>query len=226
MQALPQGATSAMKTAIMNQLLAVGVIPIVRVNDADLALRIADALLEGGAGTIEITATVPGAPRVIESLTKRFPDLLVGAGTILEETDARKAIDAGARYLVTVAMLPAVIKTAHRYGLPALPGVFTPTEAVAALEAGADALKLFPASAVGPAYLKALRAPLPQAVWCPVGGVELENLGQWVTAGASLVGVGSPLLQDVARTRDFAALARRMRAWVDEWRRVQAERSA
>lgn len=215
-----------MKTAIMNRLLEVGVIPIVRVDSANMALRIAEALLEGGAGTVEITATVPGAPRVIESLGQRFPELLVGAGTVLDEATARAAIDAGARYVISVGTLPAMIRTAHRYGVPALPGILTPTEAVAALEAGADALKLFPASAVGPAYLKALRAPLPQAVWCPTGGVNLENLGEWVAAGASLVGVGSPLLQDVARTRDFAALAHRTRTWMDEWRRLRSERPA
>lgn len=212
-----------MKASIMARLLGAGVIPIVRVDSEDTALRVAEALLEGGAGTVEITATVPGANRVIEALNRRFPELLIGAGTILDEATARAAIEAGALYIISVGLIRDVISTAHRYGIPALPGVLTPTEVVSALEAGADALKLFPAAAVGPAYLRALRAPLPQAVWCPTGGVDLASLGEWVAAGASLVGVGSPLLQDVVRTNDFEALVTRTRAWVDAWQRLRSE---
>lgn len=210
-----------MRPQITASLLDIGVIPIVRVHSSDMALRIAEALLEGGARTVEITATVPGAPRVIEALSQRFPELLVGAGTILDEASGRAVIDAGARYLITVGTIGEVITVAHRYGLPAIPGVLTPTEAVLALNLGADVLKLFPASTVGPSYLKALRGPLPQAIWCPTGGVDLENLGEWMAAGASLVGVGSPLLQDVAKTNDMAALSRRTRTFVDEWARLR-----
>src|SRR5690606_31799538 len=139
---------------------------------------------------------VPGAPKVIAALRDKFPDLLVGAGTVLDEAAARAAVDAGAQYVVSPGFSPAVIRAAHRFGIPAMPGVLTPTEAVAALEAGADVLKLFPASTVGPSYLKALRAPLPQAIWCPSGGVDLDNMESWVKAGAHMVGVGSPLLGD------------------------------
>ncbi|HLT57574.1 MAG: bifunctional 4-hydroxy-2-oxoglutarate aldolase/2-dehydro-3-deoxy-phosphogluconate aldolase [Limnochordales bacterium] len=207
-----------MKASILNRLLETGVMPVVRVDSADLALRVAEALLEGGAGTVEITATVPGSPRVIEALSQRFPELLVGAGTIWDAASARAAIDAGARYIVSAGLVPEVIATAHRYGVPAMPGVMTPTEAAQALAAGADVLKLFPASLLGPSYLKALRGPLPHALWCPTGGVQLDNLAEWVAAGVSMVGIGSPLLQDVAKTRDFAALAQRMRQWNEAWR--------
>lgn len=207
-----------MKASILNRLLETGVMPVVRVDSADLALRVAEALLEGGAGTVEITATVPGSPRVIEALSQRFPELLVGAGTIWDAASARAAIDAGARYIVSAGLVPEVIATAHRYGVPAMPGVMTPTEAAQALAAGADVLKLFPASLLGPSYLKALRGPLPHALWCPTGGVQLGNLAEWVAAGVSMVGIGSPLLQDVAKTRDFAALAQRMRQWNEAWR--------
>lgn len=207
-----------MKASILNRLLETGVMPVVRVDSADLALRVAEALLEGGAGTVEITATVPGSPRVIEALSQRFPELLVGAGTIWDAASARAAIDVGARYIVSAGLVPEVIATAHRYGVPAMPGVMTPTEAAQALAAGADVLKLFPASLLGPSYLKALRGPLPHALWCPTGGVQLDNLAEWVAAGVSMVGIGSPLLQDVAKTRDFAALAQRMRQWNEAWR--------
>ena len=208
------------KLQTLQRLLEIGVIPVVRADSQETALRIADALLEGGAGTIEITATVPGSPRVIEALCQRFPELLVGAGTIWDEASARAAIDAGARYIVSAGLSLDVIATANRYGVPVIPGILTPTEAAQALAAGADVLKLFPAGAVGPAYLKALRGPLPQALWCPSGGVQVDDLREWVEAGASMVGAASPLMQDVVKTHDYAALTQRMRRWVEEWRRV------
>lgn len=209
-----------MKPLTLQRLLEIGVIPVVRADSPETALRITDALLEGGARTIEITATVPGSPKVIETLSRRFPDMLIGAGTIWDEASARAAIDAGARYIVTAGLVPAVIATAKRYGLPVIPGILTATEAAQALAAGADVLKLFPAGVVGPAYLKAMRGPLPQALWCPSGGVQVTDLAQWVAAGASLVGAASSLIQDVSQTQDYAALTQRMRHWMEEWQRL------
>lgn len=209
-----------MKLKVLQRLLEVGVIPVVRVDSRETAFRVAEALLEGGAGTIEITATVPGSPKVIEALCQRFPDWLVGAGTIWDEASARAAIDAGARYIVSAGLSLDVIATANRYGVPVIPGILTPTEAAQALAAGADVLKLFPAGVVGPEYLKALRGPLPHALWCPSGGVQLSTLKDWVAAGANMVGAASPLIQDVAKTHDYAALTQRMRQWVEEWRRL------
>jgi len=110
-----------------------------------------------------------------------------------------------------------VISTGHLYGLPVVPGVFTATEAIRALQLGADILKLFPASLGGPKYLKALRAPMPQATWCPTGGVALENLHEWARAGAAMIGVGSPLLQDVAETGDYQGLTRRAKQFLEGW---------
>jgi len=209
-----------MKPLTLQRLLEIGVIPVVRADSPETALRITDALLEGGARTIEITATVPGSPKVIETLSRRFPDMLIGAGTIWDEASARAAIGAGARYIVTAGLVPAVIATAKRYGLPVIPGILTATEAAQALAAGADVLKLFPAGVVGPAYLKAMRGPLPQALWCPSGGVQVTDLAQWVAAGASLVGAASSLIQDVSQTQDYAALTQRMRHWMEEWQRL------
>lgn len=208
--------------SVLNGIIAAGIIPIVRVSRSDVARRVADALLAGGVRTVEVTFTVPGADRVIEELRTHHPDLLVGAGTVLDEATARAAVAAGAHYLVSAGTFAPVIQTAHRYGLPVLPGVFTPTEAVHALELGADILKLFPASAVGPDYLRALRAPLPQARWCPTGGVALDNLEAWFKAGATVVGVGSPLLQDVERSGDYAALTARARAFAERLQQVRA----
>ncbi|MBO8140766.1 MAG: bifunctional 4-hydroxy-2-oxoglutarate aldolase/2-dehydro-3-deoxy-phosphogluconate aldolase [Firmicutes bacterium] len=210
-----------MKARVLDALFRIGIIPIVRVASEEMAVRISGVLLEAGMGTVEIPFTNPAAPRIIEALRKRYPDAIIGAGTILDEASARAAVNAGAQYMISAGLVGSMIKTAHRYGLPAIPGVMTPTEAVLALEQGADVLKLFPASALGPSYLKALRAPLPQARWCPTGGVDSTNLHEWVNAGADLVGVGSPLLKDVSSTGDFSALAKRARRFVETWRQAK-----
>ncbi|MBE3597493.1 MAG: bifunctional 4-hydroxy-2-oxoglutarate aldolase/2-dehydro-3-deoxy-phosphogluconate aldolase [Limnochordaceae bacterium] len=207
---------------ILGAIIDIGMIPIIRVGHPETALRVGQALLEGGLRTLEVTFTVPGADRVIESLRREHPDLLVGAGTVLDEATARAAVAAGAHYLVSAGTFEPVIRTAHRYGLPVFPGVMTPTEAVQALELGADVLKLFPASVLGPEYLKALRAPLPQALWCPTGGVSLDNLQAWFEAGATVVGVGGPLLRDVERSGDYAGLRERARTFVHKIEEIRA----
>src|SRR5690606_25859255 len=119
------------RAQVVARLMDIGVIPVVRVHSDELALRISDALLAGGARTVEITFSVPGAPKVIAALRDKFPALLVGAGTVLDEAAARAAVDAGAQYVVSPGFSPAVIRAAHRFGIPAMPGVLTPTEAVA-----------------------------------------------------------------------------------------------
>lgn len=211
------------RSAMVQKVMETGIIPVVRAGSEETALRVSEALLEGGVRTIEVTFTVPGASRVITALRERYPELLVGAGTVLDTATAREAINAGAQYLLSLGLVPEMIETAHRYGLPAIPGVLTPTEAVQGLNLGADMLKLFPASLGGPDYLKALRAPLPQASWCPTGGVALENLAAWARAGADVVGVGGPLLRDVAQSGDYRALTERARRFVDGWKEaVQA----
>lgn len=211
------------RAAVVQKMIEAGVVPVVRVNSEEIALRVSEALLEGGVRTIEVTFTVPGATRVISALRNRYPELLVGAGTVCDAMAARQAVDAGAQYLLSLGLVPEMVETAHRYGLPAVPGVFTPTEALRGLELGADMLKLFPASLGGPEYLKALQAPLPQATWCPTGGVTLENLPAWAKAGAAIVGVGGPLLKDVAQTGDYRALAARARQFVEGWRAAKEQ---
>lgn len=211
------------RATVVQKMIDVGVVPIVRVNSEETALRVSEALLEGGVRTIEVTFTVPGATRVISALRDRYPELLVGAGTVCDAATARQAVDAGAQYLLSLGLVPEMVETAHRYGLPAVPGVLTPTEALRGLELGADILKLFPASLGGPGYLKALRAPLPQATWCPTGGVALENLRDWAQAGAAMVGVGGPLLKDVVQTGDYRGLTERAKQFIEGWQAARQQ---
>jgi 2-dehydro-3-deoxyphosphogluconate aldolase/(4S)-4-hydroxy-2-oxoglutarate aldolase len=156
---------------------------------------VADALGEGGIRALEITMTVPGAVKVIAEAAARYGDqVLIGAGTVLDEEQARACIDAGARFVVSPIVDVATIAACRRADIPILPGALTPTEIVQAWRAGADFVKVFPCSAVGGAsYLKALKAPLPQIPLVPTGGVTLETIGAFFAAGASAVGVGSDL---------------------------------
>ncbi|WP_054686158.1 bifunctional 4-hydroxy-2-oxoglutarate aldolase/2-dehydro-3-deoxy-phosphogluconate aldolase, partial [Rhodothermus marinus] len=153
----------------------------------------------GGVTAIEITMSVPRAFQMIEEVARRLGDVaLVGAGSVLDAETARLVIEAGARYVVSPVFKPEIIQTAHRYDVPALPGAFTPTEILAAHEAGADIVKVFPADVVGMAFFKAIKAPMPQLKLMPTGGVTLTNAGEWLRAGACAVGVGSALLDRAA----------------------------
>ncbi|WP_406142493.1 bifunctional 4-hydroxy-2-oxoglutarate aldolase/2-dehydro-3-deoxy-phosphogluconate aldolase [Streptomyces sp. NBC_01089] len=166
---------------------------IVRTPGPREAVAASDAVLDAGLHAVEIALTTPGALRAVAQLTERRPGALVGAGTVLDGAAARAAVEAGARFLVSPSLHPEVIRTGHRYGVPVFPGVTTPTEMVRALEEGADALKLFPASAVPPSWLRDVRAALPQAPVIPTGGVTIENAPEWIAAGAVACGMGSAL---------------------------------
>jgi 2-dehydro-3-deoxyphosphogluconate aldolase / (4S)-4-hydroxy-2-oxoglutarate aldolase len=177
---------------LMTRLTEQRVFGIVRTADADTALQAAEAVLDAGLHAVEITLTSPGALDVIERLAAR-PDVLVGAGTVLDTPSARLALLAGARFLVSPSLHPEVIRTAHRYGAAAIPGTGSPTEIVAALEAGADGVKLYPAAALGPRWLARVREPLPQAPLIPTGGITVEDVPDWIAAGAVACGIGSGL---------------------------------
>jgi len=166
------------------------VIGIVRADNADAATESGQALLDLGLRAVEISLTTPCALDVIRGLGS---DVLVGAGTVLDAESARLAILAGARFLVAPSLDPATIAMGHRYGVAVIPGAQTPSEIVAAMSAGADAVKLYPASAASPAVLKDLLAPLPQVPFVPTGGVTLDNAADWIAAGAVAVGLGSAL---------------------------------
>jgi 2-dehydro-3-deoxyphosphogluconate aldolase / (4S)-4-hydroxy-2-oxoglutarate aldolase len=185
----------------------------VRLHSAEAAIRVAEALHEGGVHALEITFTVPDACAVIEAVTRRFGDAVcVGAGTVLDPATAREAIEAGARYVVSPALRPLVIAEAHRLGVPAMPGGLTPTEVLTAHELGADIVKIFPADSVGPAFIKGLLAPMPFLRLMPTGGVTPENVGTWLAAGAVAVGLGGALVDGglVARG-EWGAITRRAR---------------
>ncbi|GGQ10206.1 bifunctional 4-hydroxy-2-oxoglutarate aldolase/2-dehydro-3-deoxy-phosphogluconate aldolase [Streptosporangium pseudovulgare] len=170
------------------------VIGIVRSAGAAEATAVARGMLDAGLRTLEVALTTPDALRAIRETTAQAPpDALVGAGTILDEAAARAAVEAGARFLVSPSLHPEVIRTGHRYGVPVIPGVASPTEIVRALELGADAVKLFPASAFGPGWLRDVRAALPQAPLVPTGGVTAGTAPEWIAAGAVACGMGSAL---------------------------------
>ncbi|MDX6352820.1 MAG: 2-dehydro-3-deoxyphosphogluconate aldolase / (4S)-4-hydroxy-2-oxoglutarate aldolase [Streptomyces sp.] len=174
--------------------LAQRVFAIVRKESYDQAAAAADGLLSAGLTTIEISLTTPFALEAVTTLVREVgDDAIIGAGTVLDATSARMAVDAGARFLVSPSLDEEVIRTGHRYGIPVFPGVSTPTEVVRALELGADALKLFPAASYGPGWIRDVRAALPQAALLPTGGVTLEDAPEWIAAGAAACGMGGAL---------------------------------
>jgi len=181
---------------ILNRLLAHKIIAIVRLDQSEALLNVAEALQAGGLTLIEFTLSTPGALDLLKVASARFgPEVLLGAGTVLDPETARLAILAGAEFIVTPTLNLETIKLCRRYGKPIIPGALTPTEILAAWEAGADLVKVFPISAMGgPAYLRALLAPLPQLRLAPTGGVSAANVVEYLQAGASAVGVGGKLV--------------------------------
>jgi 2-dehydro-3-deoxyphosphogluconate aldolase/(4S)-4-hydroxy-2-oxoglutarate aldolase len=184
-----------LKLKVLSKVIESGLVAIVRTNSADQAARIAEACARGGAAAIEITFTVPGATAVIEALAKQYAagEILIGAGTVLDPETARIAILAGAQYIVSPSLSPETARLCNRYQIPYMPGACTMREIVDAMECGADIVKLFPGETLGPAFVKAVKGPLPQASLMPTGGVAVDNVGEWIKAGAVAVGVGGSL---------------------------------
>lgn len=177
----------------------IGLVPVVRVPSAALAVRAVEAVLAGGISIFEITMTVPDALTVIHMLADKFRGrALVGAGTVLSAHDARACIDAGAEFIVSPGLDLPTVELAQTSGAAVMPGALTPTEVIAAWKAGADMVKIFPCSAMGGAkYLRALKGPLPDVEMLPTGGVSLATVEEYVLAGASALGIGGELV-DVA----------------------------
>jgi 2-dehydro-3-deoxyphosphogluconate aldolase/(4S)-4-hydroxy-2-oxoglutarate aldolase len=187
----------------------VGIIPIIRAPSADAVVPVAEALLQAGLPIVEITMTVPKAIDAIGAVAKRFGGkLLVGAGTVTDAETAKRAVDAGAAFIVSPCLVPEVIDAAQHADVAVLPGALTPTEVFEAFGAGGDMVKVFPVQSVGgAAYLRALRGPFPDIPLVPTGGVTLENIGEMFKAGAAAVGVGSELIsRDALARRDYAAI--------------------
>jgi 2-dehydro-3-deoxyphosphogluconate aldolase / (4S)-4-hydroxy-2-oxoglutarate aldolase len=186
------------------------VVPIIRTKSAAWAREVAEILAGSGLGVIEVTFTVPDAAGVISALRARFPEILIGAGTVTDAETAERAVAAGAQFLLSPALSPGMVQVARRRTVLAVPGAYTPTEVVSALEGGADLVKIFPAESGGPAHIRALLAPLPHARLLPTGGVRPDTVGEWLGAGAAAVGIGSALVGPGDRPVDAAALRGRL----------------
>lgn len=180
---------------VLRTLQEAGLVPVLRADSVEGALALANAIAAGGVKVLEVTMTVPGAVEVIRRLVKDRPEILVGAGTVLDAETARACMLEGAQFIVSPALNLRTIEMCRRYSVAALPGALTPTEVVTAWEAGADVVKLFPAGAMGGAkYLASLKGPLPQIQMIPTGGVSLATAAEFLRAGAFALGVGSDLV--------------------------------
>ncbi len=183
------------KAKVIASLKEIGLVPVLRAESVEKALALAEAIAAGGVTVLEVTMTVPGAIQVMRKLAEERPDILVGAGTVLDAETARMCILEGAKFVVSPALNVKTIEMCHRYSIAVLPGALTPTEIVTAWEAGADVVKVFPCSALGGAkYLTALKGPLPHIDLIPTGGVSLATAAEFLAAGAFALGVGSDLV--------------------------------
>ncbi len=201
---------------VLEAIEALGVVAIIRLRDAARLRSVVDALAEGGVRAIEVTMTVPGAVDFIGDLARNLPTgCVIGAGTVIEDETARAVVDAGARFVVSPIFRRSVVNACRHLNAACMPGCFTPTEIFNAVDAGADVIKLFPATTLGPHFIKDMRALLPRLRLVPTGGVTVANAGEWIAAGAVAVGVGSALVDTALVDRgDFRALADRARRLV------------
>ncbi|MET0647063.1 MAG: bifunctional 2-keto-4-hydroxyglutarate aldolase/2-keto-3-deoxy-6-phosphogluconate aldolase [Pyrinomonadaceae bacterium] len=212
------------KLDILRRIMDAGLVAVVRAESGGEARKVADAVLAGGCPAIEMTFTVPGAHRVIEELAKAYKpsELILGAGTVLDPETARIAILSGASYVVSPSLNPETVRLCNRYQVPVMPGAMTIRDVIEALELGADVVKLFPGEAFGPAIIKAIKGPLPQAPLMPTGGVDLSNVAEWIKAGAVAVGAGGSLTGG-AKTGDFDSITKTARAFVEKIREARAK---
>ncbi len=213
------------KQKVRDRIMEIGIVPVVRASSAREARIAADAVCEGGIPIVEITMTVPGAVDVIRELAKGgATDVLVGAGTVLNTEAARRCIDAGAQFLVSPGLNLQTVELAVREEMLMMAGALTPTEVMAAWEAGSDFVKIFPCGQMGGAkYIKALKGPFPQVPFVPTGGVNLNTAAEFIEAGAVALGIGGELVQAealkagepeviVENARKFLAIVRQTRA--------------
>jgi 2-dehydro-3-deoxyphosphogluconate aldolase/(4S)-4-hydroxy-2-oxoglutarate aldolase len=195
----------------------IGIVPVIRASSAEEARFAADCVAKGGVPIVEITMTVPGAVEVIRELVKAMPQVLVGAGTVLNEDSARQCADAGAQFLVTPGFNASAVAAARERDLLIMVGALTPSEIMAASAAGADFVKVFPCGSMGgPKYLQALRGPFPEVPFVPTGGVNLETTAAYIRAGAAALGVGGEMVAKAAlMARDADAISKLATLFVD-----------
>ncbi|GAB4460808.1 MAG: bifunctional 4-hydroxy-2-oxoglutarate aldolase/2-dehydro-3-deoxy-phosphogluconate aldolase [Armatimonadaceae bacterium] len=204
------------KAEIIQRMLEPGVIAVIRADSSEQLLDVAKALQMGGVTAMEVTMTTPNALEVIKAVKAEMGSgILMGVGTILDAETARMALLAGAEYVVTPVMKPEIIQLCNRYSKPIVSGAYTPTEALTAHEAGADFIKIFPADSLGPGYIKAIKAPLPQLEIIPTGGVDVETTPEFIKAGCAAVAAGSSLVsKEILKNKDWDKLSETARAFV------------
>ncbi len=210
------------KKMVLKKISDCGVVAVVRAENAEQAVKIADACAAADIAALEITFTVPGAADVIKKLAEVYNkgEILVGAGTVLDPETARAAILAGAQYVVSPCLNVETVKLCNRYQVACMPGAMTIKEVVECMEAGADIVKIFPGELFGPAIIKAVKGPIPQAPLMPTGGVSLENVNEWIKAGAVAVGVGGNLTAG-AKKGDYQSITNIGRQFVDKVRQAR-----
>ena len=206
----------------MQRIEASRIIAIIRANSTNELIEAAAAIHAGGVNVIEVTMTTPNALQVIREVSAAYGDtVLVGAGSVLDAETARAVMLAGAEFIVSPITKPDVIEICNRYSKVVIPGAFTPTEILAAWEAGADYVKVFPSSGVGAAYIKDVKAPLPHIPLVPTGGINAENAAEFMSAGATALGVGSALVNNkLIEAGEFAELTERAQNLVAAVQRV------
>ena len=195
------------KETVLARIQECGIVAVVRAQTAQEAISITDACIQGGVAAIELTFTVPGADKVIQALASKYTpeQIILGAGTVMDAATARIAMLAGANYIVSPYFDAETVRMCNRYRVASMPGVMSVREAVTAMEAGADILKIFPGELFGPKIIKAINGPIPYAKMMPTGGVDVDNVAQWIKAGAVAVGAGSSLTAG-AKTGDYAKI--------------------
>ena len=214
------------KEAVLQRMKEDCLIAVIRAKNKEHGEKLVDSIIKGGINFIEITMTMDeGNPvEFIAFLAQKYkdnPKIVIGAGTVLDPETARLVILAGANYVVSPAFNPETIKLCNRYRVPVLPGVMSPTEAIMALEAGCDVIKLFPGNILGPAAISTYKGPLPQGEFMPSGGVDVDNVDKWLKAGAYAVGTGSSLTKG-AKTGDFEAVEAKAREFVEAVKKARS----
>lgn len=220
------------KLKVLQQLAEAGVVAVLRADSAEEVVQMAKYAIKGGIKAIEITMTVPGAIKAIEQLSKEYSCqvdknednyAIIGVGTVLDPETARAAIMAGAEYVVAPALNPDTVKLCNRYAIPCLPGTMTIQEIQSALELGVNIVKLFPGNLYSPSVISAIKGPLPQANIMPTGGVSLDNLKDWIQAGAVAVGIGSDLTKEAVKKGDFNLITEKAEAYMAAYREAKGQ---
>ncbi|MFV9568863.1 bifunctional 4-hydroxy-2-oxoglutarate aldolase/2-dehydro-3-deoxy-phosphogluconate aldolase [Thermoanaerobacter mathranii] len=207
---------------IIQQIAENAVVAVIRAESKEEAKKVVEAIKKGGIKIIEITMTVPGAVDIIKELSDVYndDDVIIGAGTVFDPETARACILAGAKFIVSPSLNIETIKLCNRYRIPVMPGIMTVTEAIQALEYGVEILKLFPGNSFGPSIVSAFKGPLPQANFMPTGGVNLDNVKDWIKAGVIAVGIGSDLTKG-ARLGDFKLIEETASKFVEEVKKAK-----